>query len=53
MATPVLNNGLFLRDNHYTASSHVDSYHMMNLMKDAQPDDLGPVELWAQVNYYQ
>ena len=49
MATPVLNNGLFLRDNHYTASSHVDSYHMMNLMKDAQPDDLGPVELWAQV----
>jgi len=49
MSTPVLNNGMFLRDNHYTASSHVDSYHMMNLMKDAQPDDLGPVELWAQV----
>ena len=49
MSTPVLYNGMFLRDNHYTASSHVDSYHMMNLMKDAQPDDLGPVELWAQV----
>jgi len=49
MATPVLNNGIFLRDNHYKAGSHVDSYHMMNLMKDAKPDDLGPVELWAQV----
>ena len=49
MATPVLNNGIFLRDNVYTASSHVDSYHLMNLMKDAQPDDLGPIELWAQV----
>jgi len=49
MSTPVLNNGMFLRDNHYTASSHVDSYHLMNLMKDAQPDDLGPIELWAQV----
>jgi len=48
MATPVLNNGIFLRDNHYTASSHVDSFHMMQMMKDAQPDDLGPVELWAQ-----
>lgn len=49
MSTPVLNNGMFLRDNYYTASSHVDSYHLMNLMKDAQPDDLGPIELWAQV----
>ena len=49
MSTPVLNNGMFLRDNHYTASSHVDSYHLMNLMKDTQPDDLGPIELWAQV----
>ena len=49
MSTPVLNNGLFIRDNHYVASSHVDSFHLMNMMKDAQPDDLGPIELWAQV----
>lgn len=49
MSTPVLNNGLYLRDNLYTASSHVDSYHLMNLMKDAKPDDLGPVDMWAQV----
>jgi hypothetical protein len=49
MATPSLNNGLFLRDNHYVASSHVDSYHLMTLLKDAKPDDLGPIDMWAQV----
>jgi hypothetical protein len=47
--TPSLNNGLFLRDNAYVASSHVDSYHLMNLMKDAKPDDLGPIDMWAQM----
>lgn len=47
--TPSLNNGLFLRDNVYAASSHLDSYHLMNLMKDAKPDDLGPIDMWAQL----
>ena len=47
MATPVLNNGIFLRDNVYNTSSHVDSYHLSNLMKQAEPTDLGPVDLWA------
>ena len=47
MATPVLNNGIFLRDNQYTTSSHVDSYHLSNLLKSAEPTDLGPVDLWA------
>jgi len=47
MATPVLNNGIFLRDNYYTTSSHVDSYHMTNMLKSAEPTDLGPVDLWA------
>jgi hypothetical protein len=47
MATPVLNNGIFLRDNVYTTSSHVDSYHLSNLLKSAEPTDLGPVDLWA------
>ena len=47
MATPVLNNGIFLRDNSYTTSSHVDSYHLSNLLKSAEPTDLGPVDLWA------
>lgn len=49
MPTPSLNNGLFLRDNAYNASSHVDSYHLMNLMKDAKPDDMGPIDMWAQL----
>ena len=47
MATPVLNNGIFLRDNVYNTSSHVDSYHLSNLLKSAEPTDLGPVDLWA------
>jgi len=47
MATPVLNNGIFLRDNQYSTSSHVDSYHLSNLLKSAEPTDLGPVDLWA------
>ena len=48
MATPVLNNGIFLRDTSYqSASSHVDSYHLVNMMKSAEPMDLGPVDLWA------
>ncbi len=47
MATPVLNNGIFLRDTSYDVSSHVDSYHLTNMLRDADPLDLGPVDLWA------
>ena len=47
MATPVLNNGIFLRDTQYNASSHVDSYHLVNMLKDSEPMDMGPVDIWA------
>jgi hypothetical protein len=47
MATPVLNNGLFLRDTSYKASSHVDSYHLASMLGNAEPMDMGPVDLWA------
>ena len=47
MATPVLNNGIFLRDTNYQASSHIDSYHLMNMLRNAEPQDMGPVDLWA------
>jgi len=47
MATPVLNNGIFLRDTNYNASSHIDSYHITNMLKNAEPMDLGPVDIWA------
>ena len=47
MSTPVLNNGIFLRDTAYNATSHIDSYHLQNMLKDSQPTDMGPVDLWA------
>lgn len=47
MSTSVLNNGIFLRDTNYNASSHVDSYHLVNMLKDAEPMDMGPVDIWA------
>jgi hypothetical protein len=47
MATPVLNNGIFLRDTNYQAQSHVDSYHLVNMLKTAEPMDMGPVDIWA------
>lgn len=49
MSTPVLNNGIFLRDTTISANSNVDSYHMMAMLRDPKPMDMGPVELWAQV----
>ena len=45
--TPVLNNGIFLRDTQYKIGSNIDSYHLLSNLKDTQPMDLGPVELWA------
>lgn len=45
--TPTLNNGIFLRDRNYKVSSHIDSYHLLNMMKYVEPDDLGPVDFWA------
>jgi hypothetical protein len=47
MATPVMNNGIFLRDTSYKASSHVDSYHLTNMLGDAEPMDMGPIDIWA------
>lgn len=47
MATPVLNNGMFLRDTLWNATSHVDSYHMMNMVGGSEPTDFGPIDIWA------
>tara|TARA_R110000765_G_scaffold44935_2_gene92898 strand:+ start:8641 stop:10260 length:1620 start_codon:yes stop_codon:yes gene_type:complete len=47
MATPVLNNGIFLRDTSYKASSHVDSYHLTQMLGNTEPMDMGPVDIWA------
>lgn len=45
--TPVLNNGIFTRDTSFKVESHVDSYHLLNLIKQDSPTDLGVVDLWA------
>jgi len=47
MATPSLNNGIFLRDTNYEVSSHIDSYHLSKMLQDAEPTDMGPVDIWA------
>jgi len=47
MATPVLNNGLFLRDTNYNATSHVDSYHLTQMLGSSEPMDMGPIDIWA------
>lgn len=49
MATPVLNNGIFLRDKNIKVQSNVDSYHILNALGSVEPMDLGVVELWAQM----
>jgi len=36
-----------LRDTQYQASSHVDSYHLVNMLRGTEPMDMGPVDLWA------
>lgn len=47
MATPVLNNGIFMRDTLWNATSHIDSYHMINMVKGSEPTDFGPIDIWA------
>lgn len=47
MATPVIQNGLFLREVELKAGSHLDSYHLRQMLGDAEPTDLGPVDLWV------
>lgn len=49
MSTPVLNNGIFLRDTSYNAGSHLDYYHLSNLgyTEDSHQNDFGIIDLWA------
>ncbi len=48
MSTPVFNNGIFLRDNNYNLTSDIDSYHLLSMLKDADPMDMGLIDIWAQ-----
>lgn len=53
MATPSLTGDIFLRETSYKAGSHVDSYHLMNMLKTAEPTDLGMIDLWAMYQKVQ
>lgn len=46
--TPILNNGIYLRDTSFKLDSHVDSYHLLNMVKQEKPTDLGVVDLWSR-----
>lgn len=47
MVTPILNNGIFLRDTSFNAQSHIDEAHLMNVATATEPTDLGPIDIWA------
>jgi hypothetical protein len=49
MATPVLNNGIFLRETKFDAGSHLDFYHLshMGYTEDSRKNDFGVIDLWA------
>ena len=46
-ATPSINNGIFMGDRTIKATSNLDSYHLMNMIGEQDPTDLGPIDLWA------
>lgn len=47
MATPVLTNGIFLREERIPVDSRVDEFSLRNLVGASSPTDLGVVEYWA------
>lgn len=49
MPTSVFNNGLFSREVDVKVTSHLDSYHLMNLLGDVEPTDMGPIDLWVMM----
>lgn len=48
IGTPVLNNGLFMRDTEYAINSNQITYaHLSTQLGNPKPTDLGPVDIWA------
>lgn len=48
MSTPVLNNGIFVRDTEVEVGSRFDENHILSLVGKRGPTDLGVIELWQQ-----
>jgi hypothetical protein len=46
--TPVLNNGIFLRDTEIEVGSRLDENHILKMVGNRKPTDLGIIELWQQ-----
>src|ERR1035437_8021180 len=51
--TPTFSNGFLLRDTRMDLGSHMDSYHLKNLMMTKKPTSLGIIEYWAQTQQAQ
>jgi hypothetical protein len=49
MATPVLNNGIFLKDTSFQAGTHLDYYHLshMGYTEESRKNDFGIMDIWA------
>ncbi len=47
--TPVLNNGIFLRETSFNAGSHIDYYHLsqMGYTEESRMNDFGIIDIWA------
>jgi hypothetical protein len=49
MSTPVLNNGIFVRDTKFNPmGNHIDKYHLFQLQNN-EPLDLGVIDMWAML----
>lgn len=53
MATPVIGNGMLLRDTIIPVGSHIDSYKLMNLVQAQKPTEIGVIEYFAQSQMVQ
>jgi len=45
--TPVIANGIFLRDTTFNMSNHLDEAHLFKMRADMKPTDLGVFDIWA------
>lgn len=48
MPTPVLNNGIYVRDTQYNFSNHIDRAHLFQFAPEDKTD-LGVIDIWAMV----
>lgn len=45
--TPVIANGIFLRDTTFSMSNHLDEAHLFSMKAERKPTDLGVFDIWA------